>query len=131
MSKLPAWLHFKNKSRALDVLHIHWSLAMIMAAMSGYAQKNKLPMVVTSGISSYAEDTYYKRVSTTHREGRAMDISVKGWQATDIEKFVEFWNGHEYNQYYGAISSTTKQPNLVVYHSNGNGFHCHVQVRRD
>jgi len=104
---------------------------MIVAAMSGYAQKNKLPMVITSGISSYAEDSYYKRVSRTHREGRAMDISVKGWQQLDIDKFVKFWNGHEHNKYYGAISSTTKQPNLVVYHDVGFGKHLHVQCRGD
>jgi hypothetical protein len=128
---LPAWVHFKDKRKTLDVLHIHWSLAMILAAMSGYCKKHKLPLVATSIIRSHSENQALGAVSKTHVEGRAVDLSVKGWETSDIEMFVKFWNGHHYNKDYGAISSLTKQPNLVVYHNSGHGDHLHIPVRRE
>jgi hypothetical protein len=127
--KLHKWIHFKDDRKSMDLMYIHWSLAMIVAAMSGYCQKHKLRLQITDSISTYAEDTFLKRVSRTHREGRAIDLSVRGWEKSDIEMFVDFWNGHHYNKDYGAISASTMKPKLVYYHDAGHGKHLHIQVK--
>ena len=125
----PSWIYFKNKEKKLDLFYIHWSLAMVLAAMSGFCKKNKIPFMVTDMISTKEEDMALGRVSSTHRTKRAADISVKGWSATDIEDFVRFWDGHEFNKNYGAVSRKTGKPRLVYYHDSGFGSHCHVQVK--
>ena len=87
-----------------------------------YALDLGLPVNVTSMI-----DEANGRVSRSHKEGRAIDISAKGWtheQAKQAETLFKRWY-----RPIGAISSKTGKPNAVYYHNAGSGWHFHLQVK--
>ncbi len=107
---------------------LHEAAIEIMYDMSTWAEKHGLPFVVTETVSTLNEDQALKRVSATHREARAFDVSVKGWSDDESAIFVA-----EFNACYAhkaAVSPSSGKPQLVVRHSNGHGDHFHVQLSR-
>jgi len=87
-----------------------------------FCQEHRLALKITSLKSDRKK---VKAVSTTHEEGRAFDISIKGWSEMLVHKFI-----FETNKYYvdiAAISYSDGIPRAAVYHDN----HIHLQVRRD
>lgn len=111
-------------------MYVHWSLAMVLSAMSGWCKQNKVPFVITSMIRSRAENVAAGAKSMTHVEGRAADISIRGWSETDIDLFKAFWTNHDFNKNYGAISSSSMKAKLIYVHGEHENRHIHVQVRR-
>ena len=112
----------KDKDRFFMMHPVACLIAMDMAFWS---LSKGLPFTITSTMSSLEEDKRIGRKSRTHREGRAFDLSVKGWSSEDIDEFiVHFCKKYEEHS---AISSQTLQPKLVVYHV-GTAAHFHVQV---
>ena len=92
---------------------------------SQWADKRKLPFVITRAI-----DEMIPNVSKTniHADGRAVDVSVKGWDADLIDDFIHDSN-LEFSEKIGAISATDGKARFCVYHC-GVGYHLHLQVRR-
>ena len=91
---------------------------------SKWCDSRKVPFVITRCI-----DEMIPGVSTsrTHEEGRAVDVSVKGWAADDIDDFV-----HDSNKQFGsigAISATDGVSRFCVFHV-GTAAHFHLQVRK-
>jgi len=87
-----------------------------------YALDLGLPVTITSIISAETP-----RVSRSHVEGRAIDVSAKGWSSKQA-KLAE----KKFNAWYkpiGAISSETGLSNPIEYHNAGSGWHFHLQVR--
>ncbi len=125
---LRKYWHFKDHRNMLDYMYLHPFIVMILADMSWYCAKYNLPFVITSAISTKVEDEALKRVSRTHREGRAVDLRSRGWSATEREQFEKYFND-KYKQEYGAISSYTERPKLIHYHDSGHGSHFHIQTR--
>lgn len=119
---------FKGAKPASRCLYLHPLCFMLMGEMAHWATVNNQPFVVTETYSTQLEDFYLKRVSASHREGRAFDISSHDWDQKKTVEFVEFFN----NKYrdIAAISGETNQPELVVYHDAGNGYHFHVQINK-
>lgn len=66
--------------------------------------------------------------STTHQEGRAIDISVIGWKDFEIKALSDHLN----KRFAESIGTAPvgKAPRACYYHNNGNGYHFHLQVRR-
>jgi hypothetical protein len=65
--------------------------------------------------------------SKTHQEGRAFDLSVKGWTLEQIKELASYIN-LKYSAI-GAKSAKDGSVNTCFYHNNGHGWHFHVQVR--
>jgi hypothetical protein len=107
---------------------LHSKCIEIMADMYQYAVDNNLPFTVTAAVSTYAEDLALNRVSATHRERRAFDISDHGWSSQNIQDFCEHFN-FKYADI-AAISNETGKPLLVYHHDNGHGYHFHVQIHK-
>lgn len=83
--------------------------------------------IITETVSTLEEDKLLKRVSSTHREGRAFDMRTLKWKPEEIEKFTKFFNdkyGH-----LGAITTSGK-PLLILHHDSGHGDHFHIQFSK-
>ena len=87
-----------------------------------------MPCVVTDAVTTIEEDQALKRVSSTHREARAFDISSRGWSDLQKNAFMQEFS-HKYAGL-GALSAKDGQPKLVYLHDAGTGEHFHFQVAR-
>lgn len=98
----------------------------IMIKMSSYCASKNMVFMVTETVTTLQEDIRLARVSATHRECRAFDVSVKNWSD---EFRIEFMK--EFDSIYSFAAPVGKQsgkPALLVYHDSGHGAHIHVQV---
>ena len=91
---------------------------------SQWAEKRKLPFIITRAI-----DEMIPGVSKTniHADGRAVDVSVHGWSADDIDDFV--CDSNKQFGSIGAISANDGVSRFCVFHV-GTGPHFHLQVRK-
>lgn len=98
----------------------------IMNDQAAWCQDRGVPYLVTETVTTLDEDRNLKRTSKGHRQGRAWDVSIRGWLDLAIREFIkEFSKRFEY---VAATSPTTGKPALIVRHNNGNGDHMHVQL---
>ena len=120
-------LIFAIDRKKLDFFELHPALIKIMGIMNYDFSLNGYDFVVTSSIRSEPEEKALKAKSRTHKDGRAVDVSIKGidedWLKSYIKEIEEDY-GH-----LGAISSKTGNNKLIVLHNSGHGMHFHVQVR--
>jgi hypothetical protein len=109
-----------------DFMLISPKVLIVLGHLIAFAEVRGLPVNVTSIISD-REDV--QSISRTHEDGRALDVSVKGWKKSDIDDCVTQLDnivGH-----YGAISYNDSQRRVAVYHNyRGQGDHLHLQVSR-
>ena len=105
-----------------NLMSISPYLLEIFASFTLWSHQRGLPVVVTSII-----DDSVKRVSSTHKTGRAIDISARGWDKVSIKEAVEHFN-FIYKRY-GAVSYSDGQARAIVFHNSGYGDHFHLQVR--
>lgn len=115
--------HTKDKTR---FLYMHPIALMIMFDMYNWCIENNVEFQVTSTVSTKEEDEKYNRRSTTHRTGRAFDLSIKSFSFQELNSFRHWFNKKYYKE--AAISPFNSQPTLIVVHDNGNGKHAHVQI---
>lgn len=116
----------KDQGRFNDLPKI---LKRIIEDMGHWLSENNLVLNVTATWTTPQEDAESGRKSLTHREKRAVDISVKNWSEAFIKEFVNYYNNRF--KKYAAISKDTGLPTLCVYHDNGHGAHIHVQISRN
>lgn len=120
-------IQFKEEGISERFQQCHPLLRNISIVMASWCRDRKLPFVITSARTTVEEDKALSRTSKTHREGRAIDVSVRGWSSQDINDFSSY-----FNKLYRDVAAITKArvPRLVVWHNNGNGEHLHIQIRR-
>ena len=100
-----------------------------MAQMAFYASNQGLPFVITDTVSTPEQDKKLGRQTLTHQEGRAFDLSARGWSQADVKNVTERLT--KMFGEYAAISSETLKPELVVYHKTKTGaYHFHVQIHK-
>lgn len=116
---------FKHDKDKIRLLSLHPILLMIMFDMKYYCEKEKLRYQVTSTLSSVEEDKKLSRKSSTHRTGRAFDLSLREWSDLEIKDFMNYFSNK-----YNAFAATNKEgvPSLIVRHDSGHGDHLHVQI---
>lgn len=85
------------------------NLVLLALAVAFYCFKRKLPLLFTSIIRDGIPGV---SVSRTHIEGRAFDISVRGWTEKDILDLV-LWVNETFN--IGAISASSGKEFEAVY----------------
>jgi hypothetical protein len=118
---------FKTSEIKDRSLFIHPLTMMIMAEMIHWAQIRGIPVSITETLTTEEEDSKLKRVSSSHREGRAFDISTRGWTEDQIKLFTE-----DFSKKYASLAATgsSGNPALIVRHDTGRGDHFHVQINR-
>jgi len=110
-----------------DIQEMESALLILYTATILYCKEYKLPCKFTS----FKSDRVGVRAKTkTHSEGRAFDLSVKGWGDVQIHRFV-FMMNNDYRDI-AAVSASDGNPRAAVYHEyNGQGSHIHLQVKRN
>lgn len=121
---------FKHKRDEKLFLHLHPLILMVMFDMKYYCEKNDLPFLVTSTLSSIEEDEELGRMTSSHRTGRAFDLAVRSneWKSKDIAEFKEYFE--EKFSDIAAFSKTTLRPALVVYGDKEHRDHMHIQINK-
>jgi len=119
-------LKFKGLGHAIpeDIGYMQPALIVVLSAVLQFCRNTMLNCRITN-----IRHRFPNSVSNTHPEGRAFDVSVRGWSKENIKecvKYVEKRIG-----YLGAISSRDNQRRIAVVHDIGYGRHIHFQVARD
>lgn len=99
------------------------SMLIIFANFSRLCFFKKLPVILTNIINEKIPGI---SVSTTHEEGRAIDISVNGWTNEQIEAICLDMNSR-FDKWGTAPPEKKRQ---VAYFHNGTAPHIHLQVNR-
>lgn len=118
---------FKTKDDFERFLSLHPVALAVLFDMRLYCFERDLRFQVTSTISTPEEDSLLQRESSTHREARAFDLSVREWSTYQIFLFIEHFNS-KYKAY-AAISASSGLPVLVLHH-DGTAKHLHVQISK-
>jgi hypothetical protein len=120
--------YFKNETIRDRFFALHPVCGMILMDLLVWLWSRRVYGVCTETVSTMLEDEALKRVSSSHREGRAFDISTRGWPdglALEAIEYLVSKHGH-----LGAISRGSGKPTLVVHHDAGTGPHLHVQINK-
>lgn len=122
-------MNFKHDIDKTRIFYTHPLVLIIAAQMNWYCAQKGIPFTVTSSMTTLEEDNKVNRKHATHREGRAIDVSVKGWKRVHIKEFVKFFNEKYYNM--AAFSASKQRPTLVIHHDVGHGEHLHIQIHKE
>lgn len=120
-------LYHKPGVNADDWDRVSSKLLVLADYLMSHCETYNLPIVITSIIRPKIKGVSKSR---THEEGRAFDISVKGWSAHDVKFLVDAVNE---KHSIGAISLTDGKEREVIYEDGikaGTAPHLHFQVRR-
>lgn len=123
-------INFKHEKDMILFSSLHPILIMIYADLDWYAKsRHFISLTVTETISTASEDKKLNRVSSSHRECRAIDIRTKDLDTFVVADLVEYINNKpEYKKYhYLANSGATR---LAYWHNNGNGDHLHLSINK-
>jgi len=115
-------MEVKPEVNIADLFEIHSNLMAILLFTNTFCNENNLPFVITS----LKTDKVSGRVSSSHRDGRAADVSLKYWPEYKIIEFETKVNGIFYDQ--AAISKSDNRKRACVIHDSGKGRHIHLQV---
>lgn len=108
---------------AAELQNMDPKLLIVLGHFVAFCEKHSLPCKLTNITHKFKQSK-----SSTHVDGRAVDVSVRGWTDTDIfnaRKHMESIAGH-----YGAISARDYKKRVFVYHNVGLGDHIHLQVMK-
>lgn len=119
-------MKFEKKRDFENMLLLSPVLLNIMFEMNLWSFKRSLPFNITSSITTLHEDEKIGRKTSTHRTGRAIDISVKNWNMYDIGDFMRHFNNKFYNV--AAIVNVKGERVLIPDIRHGTAPHFHVQI---
>ncbi len=115
----------KNTNCRLEFLSIEATLVLCDVIM--WAKQKQISCIITDAVTTLEEDTKLKRQSSTHREGRAFDISTKGWSRDLIDECIRVFS-FKYRHLAAVLEDGSTK--LVYYHDAGTGHHLHFQVAK-
>lgn len=121
-------MKFKYKKDAERFVNLRETLKDLVIDMAHWADENGCPFLITATISTEEEDKKLARVSLSHREGRAVDISTNGWDDLQIKDFLNYYR-RKFN-YLGATSKADNEKKLIVYGDRRHLNHFHIQISR-
>lgn len=119
-------MKFKNQDTENDYQFIKERLKIVLEDMDAFHKLHGYEMIVTDLISTEGEDAALKRVSPSHRQGRAADLRTYHLDPIFIKELITHFS--KKYEHWAAISKRDLKPRLVVYHE-GSGLHFHVQIR--
>jgi hypothetical protein len=112
----------KKDVEILDLLNLTNNMKELLLGASWWFEMMGFEFVITS-IKSDRENI--KTISSTHEEGRAVDIRSRELNEKHIKSFIQFCEDNY--SHVGAISAKDNVVRPVVYHNN----HFHLQVKRE
>lgn len=118
-----AYIRLKPELDINDLLKIDPAVLEMIAFTSDYCIKYNLPCLVTS-----LREEVEGRKFSTHRDGRAVDFSCRGWNDFHIARFQ-----HEFRTHFkgkGAYNRAGTVRPIVWHKIPGGASHFHMQVRR-
>jgi hypothetical protein len=126
-------MEYKSKYIQDGMVSVHPIIHEILKEMDSWCQKyDKSNLMISESLTTLAQDNALKRVSSSHREGRACDIDVSPhgvlWPKQKLIAFSHFF-GEKYKSL-GANSKLGTRTFLLV-HDSGHGLHCHAQIGKD
>ena len=119
-------MQFKHQKDKELFFALHPLLIMVLADMNLYCSKNNLPFKITETITTLEQDSKLKRISSSHRTKRAVDVSSRGFNLVDIQNFQNYFN--EKYKDNASISASDLVRRLVVFHDSGRGEHFHISL---
>ena len=123
MENNPLTIDVKNEINFEDFKEVDAKLIIVLGYFSLFCYENKLDCKISS-----IKEEVQGRQTTTHRDGRAFDASIRSFGNGDILKCIEFMNKHV--GHLGAYSASDGEQRVIVYHDIGKGPHFHFQVHR-
>lgn len=117
--------YFKSKKAFDGFSKCHSVMQFLAHEIKDWCIKNECTFLITETKTTDAEDRVLNRVSKTHQEGRAIDLSCREWKKENIEEFIAYFS-HKY-AHIAAVGMSG--PRLIVHHDSGHGAHFHVQIR--
>lgn len=119
-------LQHKDGVNSSDWHNVNSKLLILIDYLITHCEVHSLPLTITSIIRPMIKGVSKSR---THQEGRAFDISVRGWKLDDIVMIIDSVNE---KHTIGAISLKDGQEREVIYEDGitaGKGAHLHFQCR--
>jgi len=119
-------LKFKGKGHAVapEIKDMQPALVIVLGVVLQFCKGHMLECKVTN-----IKHKFPQSESNTHPEGRAFDVSVKGWKEEDIHGCMKYVRRKVGNL--GAISNKSNDHTIAVFHNVGLGPHLHFQVARE
>ena len=120
-------MKFKDDVVAARYDDINPLLKTIMEDADDFSQKKYgIELTITATVSTIQEDKQLGRVSSTHRDRRAVDVRTRDLPDSLVAELCAYLR-KKYAKY-GAVSGN--YPQLVVYKPHGTGPHLHIQLNR-
>ncbi len=107
-----------------DLKELQPACWILLTAALLYCKEHNIMLTITS-IKSDRKNV--NSVSKTHEEGRALDISVRGWSSLHRTRLCYILN-RDY-LHLAAVSYKDHKPRAAVLHDSGYGEHIHLQVK--
>lgn len=119
-------IEFKNDKARETYKKIDERLKDAIYWCSKWCDSRKVPFVITRCI-----DEMIPGVSKTniHADGRAVDVSIKGFDTDALDDLVSDSN-KKFSESIGAFSISDGISRFCVLHDAGAGAHLHFQVRK-
>lgn len=118
-------MNFKSEKVEAGFPLLHSQLRDICWEMLRYCFENGMSFVITETVTTAEEDKALGRKSTSHREGRAVDIRTGFWPAKKRQAFMDHFDALYGN--FGAVTPAG-ETRLLVFHDSGHGEHIHCQL---
>lgn len=116
---------FKHKKDHSRFMYMHPIILMIMFDAQNWAIEQGLPYIVTSTVSTIAEDEALSRTSASHRDGRSFDLSIRGWDLIDQIRVISYINTRYKKYHYLSLAGVSR---IAYLHDNSNGEHIHFAI---
>jgi len=123
---VPLHTEFKHPDLLKEYQSLRARAQLVSEDMAKYCSSHGMDYVITDIMSDSLEDEKLKRVSKSHSEGRAWDVRTLNWPQWFREKFEKHFE--KVYKDWAAVSASTGEKNLIVYHNSGFGEHFHCQI---
>lgn len=94
--------------------------------LSLWCEENGARFKITETVTTKDIDKRRERVSASHRQRRAIDLSIKGWSEKHINIFQTLFNERYKN--IASVSLSDNKPRLIVLHGEGDNKHFHIAI---
>ena len=120
-------LNFKKEEDKMLFSLLHPALIMIYTDLHLYAwEKHRVNLVITQTVSTMEQDKKLGRVSSSHREHRAIDIRTKDLPILVVNDLVSYINTRwAYKKYHYLSNSGSRR---LAYFHHGSEQHIHLAI---
>ena len=120
---------FKPEVIPSDICKIDPYLRVVLSYFEAYCVQFEINHGIVK-VTSIMSDIVEGRISDTHKEGRAVDVSLDGISEFHRNKINHFLNSRFAQDWGTRPVDSDKKLRVCVIHDSGRGIHCHLQVRR-